>query len=58
MQYIVEIAFWDISEENVSIKKFKFDSLYDAMKFAIDATDHYYGIERIDASVNWHIDAK
>lgn len=58
MEYKVDIHFWDIRNEHTVSEMFKFDNMMDALKFATDVTDHFYGIERVDISISWIIKAK
>lgn len=55
-EYIVTIYHW--YGERCSSLNFKFDDRLDAYKFASDITDQYFGIEKIDVSINWRIKEK
>ena len=58
MKYIVTIHFYDINEEHSTSYMFKFDDQIEAIRFANNITDGFYGIERVDVNISWKVNAK
>lgn len=56
MEYTVMIHHW--YDKHCSSLAFKFNNQIDALRFANDITDRYYGIEKIDVAVSWRIKEK
>ena len=55
---LVTVHFYDVNEESTTSYMFKFDDQIEAIQFANNITDNFFGIERVDVNINWKVNAK